>query len=620
MDFFILKLKQMKLLNYAPFLLVIAILAGCAPAEESTAPTEEEIIAESARANEFFENVFNEQVSRSPMFQTQLGMKTDYDKWDDLSDENDQEELEITKQKLQWLTDSINYDLLDDQTKISYDLFVINAEDDIRNFGYRFHNYPINQMFGLHSNIPSFLINMHRITEQSDAEAYIKRIEGTGPLFDQLIENLKIREEKGIVPPQFVFPRVLDDSRNIISGAPFDGGAPSAILADFNGKVDGLEIEEADKDGLKQQASEALTNYLKPAYERLIAFLEDQQSRATADDGVWKFPQGEEFYNNALRNTTTTELSADEIHEIGLAEVERIHGQMRGIMEKVGFDGTLQEFFKFMQTDDQFYYPNTDEGKEEYMAKATEIIDNMRDRLDELFIRKPQAEMIVKRVEAFREKSAGKAFYNRPAPDGSRPGIYYANLYDSRNMPKYEMEALAYHEGIPGHHMQLAIAQELEGIPKFRKFGGYTAYIEGWGLYTEYIPKEMGLYEDPYSDFGRLAMELWRACRLVVDTGIHSKQWTREQGIEYYRSNTPGSDRETERMVERHIVIAGQATAYKIGMLKIQELRGIAEQQLGDDFDVRQFHDVVLKNGPIPLNVLEKVINDWIEEQSTPSE
>ncbi len=620
MDFFILKLIQMKLLNYAPFLFVTAILIGCAPADETANPSADEIAAESARANEFFENVFDEQVSRSPMFQTQLGMKTDYDKWDDISDENDQEELEITKQKLQWLTDSINYDLLDDQTKISYDLFVINAEDDIRNFQFRFHNYPINQMFGLHSNIPSFLINMHRITNQGDAEAYIKRIEGTGPLFDQLIENLKIREEKGIVPPKFVFPRVLDDSRNIISGAPFDGGRSSALFADFNSKVDALQIEAAEKDALKQQASEALTNYLKPAYDKLIGFLQDQEARATADDGVWKFPQGDKYYDNALRNTTTTELSADEIHEIGLAEVERIHGQMQGIMEKVGFEGTLQEFFKFMQTDEQFYYPNTDEGKEEYMARATEIINNMRDRLDELFIRKPQAEMIVKRVEAFREKSAGKAFYNRPAPDGSRPGIYYANLYDSRNMPKYEMEALAYHEGIPGHHMQIAIAQELEGIPKFRKFGGYTAYIEGWGLYTEYIPKEMGLYEDPYSDFGRLAMELWRACRLVVDTGIHSKQWTREQGIDYYRTNTPGSDRETERMVERHIVIAGQATAYKIGMLKIQELRGIAEQQLGDDFDVRQFHDVVLKNGAIPLNVLEKVINDWVEEQSTSSE
>ena len=285
---------------------------------------------------------------------------------------------------------------------------------------------------------------------------------------------------------------------------------------------------------------------------------------------------------------------------------------MREIKDKVGFKGDLKAFMEFMKTDKQFYLPNTEEGKAKYLADATAMIDNMKSRLDELFIVRPKADMIVKRVEAFREKAAGKAFYQQPAPDGSRPGIYYANLYDMEAMPTYQMEALAYHEGIPGHHMQIAIAQELEGVPKFSKFGGYTAYVEGWGLYSEMVPKEMGLYEDPYSDFGRLAMELWRACRLVVDTGIHAMKWTRQQGIDYYVNNTPNATSDGVKMVERHIVMPSQATAYKIGMIKIVELRENAKKQLGEKFDIREFHDVVLKSGPVPLNTLEGFVNDWV--------
>ena len=265
------------------------------------------------------------------------------------------------------------------------------------------------------------------------------------------------------------------------------------------------------------------------------------------------------------------------------------------------------------ETVKKFYYPDTEQGKSDYLNDATALIDNMALRLDESFKIKPKAPLTVKRVEAFREKSAGKAFYNAPSADGTRPGIYYANLYKMEAMPKYQMEALAYHEGIPGHHMQLAISQELEGIPKFRKFGGYTAYIEGWGLYSEYFPKEMGLYADPYSDFGRLSMELWRACRLVVDTGIHQKKWTREQGIQYYVTNTPNAESDAIKMVERHIVMPSQATAYKIGMLKILELRQKAKQALGDQFDIRDFHTLILSNGALPLNILEDQVNNWIQ-------
>ena len=312
---------------------------------------------------------------------------------------------------------------------------------------------------------------------------------------------------------------------------------------------------------------------------------------------------------------TTTDMTADEIHNLGLAEMDRIHDEMRAIMAEVGFEGSLQDFFEFTRLDPQFFYPNTPEGKEDYLTEATAMIDTMRESLPSMFSTFPKADLIVKAVEPFREQSAGKAFYQRPAPDGSRPGTYYANLYDTASMPIYQMEALAYHEGIPGHHMQIAIAQELPDIPKFRRYGGYTAYTEGWGLYSEYFPKEFGFYDDPYSDFGRLAMELWRAARLVVDTGIHDKQWTREQAIDYLMTNTPNPEGDCIKAIERYIVMPGQATAYKIGMLKILELREHARTELGDEFNIAEYHDIVLRQGAVPLATLEALVDAWIADK-----
>jgi len=495
-------------------------------------------------------------------------------------------------------------------------------EDDISDYQYRLHNYPVNQMRGIHSQVPSFLINMHQITDKSDAEAYVSRLNGVRVMFDQVIVNLKEREEAGIMPPKFVFPRAIESSKNILVGAPFENSDNSStLLEDFQNKLAKIELSEEDKKSLLADAKQALLSSVKPSYEKLIAFLEDQAKQATDDDGAWKFPNGEAYYNNALARTTTTDMTSDDIHQLGLSEVKRIHSEMNAIRDKVGFEGTLQEFFKFMKEDKQFYYPDTKEGREEYMQTATMLIDSMKGRLDELFLRKPKADMIVKAVEPFREKSAGKAFYQAPALDGSRPGTYYANMYDIMAMPKYQMEALAYHEGIPGHHMERAMPQELKDIPMFRKMGGYTAYTEGWGLYTEFLPKEMGMYSDPYSDFGRLAMELWRACRLVVDTGIHSQKWTREEGIKYYVDNTPNAESDAVKMVERHIVMPSQATAYKVGMNKILEVREDAKAKLGDKFDIREFHGVVLNNGAVPLNILENMVDEWVTmKQSERSE
>jgi uncharacterized protein (DUF885 family) len=591
-------------------------------AEQTSASSE---VTESQRVNTFFERIFEASVARYPEYLTSLGRKDRADEWNDLSAAYANESMEITKKQLIELQ-AFDRDKLDKATKLSYDLLLQSMEEQIEDNKWRLYNYPVNQMFGRHSSVVSLLISQHRIGNVKDAENYIARLNAVPKLFDQLIANIEARTAANIIPPKFVFPHVIRDAKNIIKGAPFDDGEPSALLADFTKKINALNNEGPEKDNenesrqlthenktaLIDAAALALNNSVKPAYQKLVAHLTKLETKATTDDGVWKWKDGDAFYNVALKRTTTTDLSSGQIHEIGLKEVDRIHDEMRVIKDKVNFNGDLKAFMQFMRDDEQFYYPNTDAGKTRYLSEATTVINNMKLKLDGMFITKPKADLDVKAVEAFREQSAGKAFYQRPSEDGTRPGLYYANLFDMKAMPTYQMEALAYHEGIPGHHMQLAIQQELKGIPKFRKFGGYTAYIEGWGLYSEYLPKEFGAYQDPYSDFGRLAMELWRAVRLVVDTGIHSKKWTREKGIAYYTDNTPNAVSDVVKMVERHIVMPSQATAYKIGMLKILELRADALTKLGVKFDIREYHDEILKHGPLPLNVLEAKVDAWV--------
>ena len=568
---------------------------------------------ESEKANAYFEKIFQERLDRSPEFKMWLGIKEDQGHWDDNSERAARVNFARTKNELRWLKNNIDYEKLDTHTQLSYDLFMYELERSVANHKYRYHNYPFNQMHGLQSGVPADLISLHKVDNISDAQDYISRLRRSQTLFKHVLIGLEKRRAKGIIPPEFVFPHVLRDCRNVISNEPFENtGIPSTLLKDFTKKVNALDLKSRERERLLIQAKQALLKHVKPAYEDIIAYIKELQKEASPTDGVWDFPDGESFYNARLAAITTTDLTAEEIHNIGLQEVDRIHAEMRNIMQQVGFEGALQEFFVYVNNDDSQFYADSDQGRAEYVAEATRIVDAMRAELDQLFITKPKAEIVVKAVEAFREESAGKAFYQSPALDGSRPGTYYVNTYDMKAIPKYQMEALAFHEGIPGHHMQIAISQELQDIPMFRKFGWYTAYGEGWALYSEYIPKEMGFYTDPYSDFGRLAMELWRACRLVVDTGIHAKKWTREQGIDYYVQNTPNVEADAVKMVERHIVMAGQATGYKIGMLKILELREKARAEMGEAFDIREYHDIVLTNGRLPLNILEDQIDKWI--------
>ena len=595
----------------------LILINACSQQEAPSSVPSVSTQAQSLKANTFFDQAFDEIVARSPQYQTFLGLKTNNDKWDDISDAHEIETITVVKKHLTTLQQSIDYKALDKETALSYRLFVYEAERKIASFKYRHHHYPLNQMYGIQAEVASFLINFHRVDNKADLEAYIKRLKAVAPLFDQLIVNLKQQADKGIIVPKFIFPHLRNDCLNILSGAPFDNSEKdSTLLADFKVKLNKLTLSENEQQQLLQQASAALNTHIKPAYQALLHYLDELEALATNEAGVWKLPNGDQYYEQMLRNTTTTDLNPDQIHQLGLDEVARIHQEMQQIMQTVKFNGKLQQFFTFMREDKQFFNDNTASGRSAYLQRAENIVNNMRNRLDQLFITQPKADLEVKAVEAFREKSAGKAFYSRPAPDGSRPGIFYANLYDMNDMPTYELEALAYHEAIPGHHMQLAIAIELENIPKFRQHGSFTAFIEGWGLYSEYIGKEMGFYQDPYSDFGRLSMELWRACRLVVDTGIHAKRWTREQAIQYLDDNTPSPHEASVKAIERYSVLPSQATAYKIGMLEIQSLRKQAEQAMGTNFDIREYHDLVLRGGALPLDLLKEKVHAWINTQA----
>jgi uncharacterized protein (DUF885 family) len=587
-------------------LLLTLLMFGCA-----TTYTPEEIAAESKKVNAYFEKDFQDTLNLYPTYQTYLGLKTNYGKLNNNTEAFREKMHERTKELLDGLK-QFNRNALDETTRVSFDIYKRNLEREIEGYKYKYHWFPVNQMFGYHSGTPSFLINMHTIENEQQARDYISRMKEIKRVFDENMVTLKKQKELGINPPKFSLPKVIDDSKNIVTGRPFTKKGDSPLLEDFKNKLKKIKIKSSTKKSLIKEAELALTEYVKPAYDELITYITDLEKSVTTNHGAWSLPDGEDFYNFRLKGSTTTDLTAAQIHEIGLSEVERIHNEMRTIIKRVGSKKSLQEFFEFMKTDKRFYYPDSQKGRKQYIKDTNRIVADMKKALPQMFKTFPKAELIVKPVEKYREKSAGLAFYQGPSMFGDRPGIYYVNMYKMDSVSNYQMEALAYHEAIPGHHMQNAIQTELTELPKFRRTAHFTAYGEGWGLYSEYLPKEYGFYQDPYSDFGRLAMELWRACRLVVDTGLHYKKWSREEAIKYLRDNSPNSDTEVRKAIERYIVMPGQATAYKIGMMKILELRENAKTKLGNKFDIRDFHDVILRNGSIPLDILEDQVARYI--------
>lgn len=582
----------------------------------------------------FYDRVFLEFAIGSPEMVTQMGIPVLYDMYkDELDDESDKRNWEdFEKLKANYaMLQSYDFEGQSQQNQLNTKILSWFMGGQVAGEKYFYHDYPVNQMFGVQSNLPSMMESSHRLEDESDIEAYIARLSKFDEKFDQIVEGLKIREEKGIIPPQFVIDRVLSEMTGFtgqkekteinIEVENDDPVTSNILFTNFETKIDELEdLSDEQKKEYKDKVKYEIGTTVFGAYNSLIAYFQALKAKATTDDGVWKFPDGEAFYQYQLSQNTTTNYTPEQVHQIGLSEVDRIRKEMWDILLSQGYTDTtrsLGEVIQAVNKEDRFLFQNNDEGRKEVIARYNEILDEISSGMSDAFDVRPKAELEVKRVPEFKEEGAPGAYYQRPAMDGSRGGIFYANLRNVSETVKFGMKTLAYHEGIPGHHFQIAIQAELESVPIFRTIGLFTAYIEGWALYSEQLAWELGFYDDdPFGNLGRLQAEMFRAVRLVVDTGIHYKRWTREEGIAYMVENTGMTTSEVITEIERYIVMPGQACAYKIGMMKILELRERARTELGDKFDLKQFHNVVLKNGAVPLDILEELVEDYIERAS----
>ncbi len=566
---------------------------------------------ETARLEAFFEAVFEGRVARSPSLQARLGLGGPQRGWDDVSEARAVEDAARVRGDLERLA-KFDRRRLTPAARLSADVFAHDAGDDLLRFEWRRHHYPVCQMRGPQRSVPHGLINEHPIASPEAAEAYIARLHAVGPHLDQIIGGLAQQEAMGIKPPDFAWPLVVANCRNLLEGAPFGGDGDSPILADFRDKIAAARLEDAER--WVREAEAGLREGFGPGFRRLIAWLEAAARRGSHRSGVGVLPDGEAYYAAMLRSHTTLAVDAAEVHAIGLSEVARIHIEMAAVQARIGVSGDLPAFFARLRSDPQFRYPDTDGGRAAYLTDAAAVIDEVEVRLGELTSLRPGGEMVIRRVEPWLEASAGIAGYFGGSPDGRRPGILYYNLRDMGNLPRFELSALACHEGVPGHHLEKAVTQQLTDLPRFRRHGGYTAYSEGWALYAEQLPQEIGLFRDPLQDFGRLSSELMRAGRLVVDTGLHAFGWSEARALDWLERNTPNSAADNLGAVRRYLVTPGQAAAYAMGRLKILELRERARARLGARYRLPDFNDVVLGGGPLPLPVLEQVVETWIAQ------
>ncbi len=587
----------------------------------AASPSAEQVKAESARLNAWFETQYEEQLKFSPIQLSFQGRKDLNDQLDDMSEAGARKIEAWMAASVKAMEAGFDYDKLDAETKLSWDLWKRQYEDARDGLAFLGNGYPFDQMNGAQSFLPTFLINFHKVDDEKDYLAYVSRLQKVPVAFDQLLERARASTAKGIRPPKFAYEGVIEQANKVVAGAPFASGADSALWADAQAKADTLakdgKVTAERATQLKALARTALVEQVKPAYDRVIAFATAELPKAGVDvagvGATQADTNGAAYYTHQIKQSTTTAMSAEEIHQLGLSEVARLRAEMEKVKAQVGFEGDLPAFFKHVQADPNQLLPDTDAGRQAYIDEATRVIANIEQQLPKYFGILPKADLVVKRVEAFREQPGAAQHYYPSTPDGTRPGVYYAHLSDMKAMPKTTLEVIAYHEGLPGHHMQIAIAQELKGVPTFRTQYGSTAYAEGWGLYSEALAKEMpGTYQDPYSEYGRLTSEAWRAIRLVVDTGLHAKGWTEQQAIDYFRANSSIPDAAIKSEVRRYLIMPGQATAYKVGMIKIQQLRKKAETELGAKFDIRGFHDAVLGGGALPLDLLERRVDGWI--------
>lgn len=561
--------------------------------------------------NHFYMKTFAEFALKSPQMISGMGYKFFYDKLDDNSQAAVDERLVLFKKGLNMLHE---YDRNDfsGQELISYDILDFFLKDQMDSLEFQDYGYSQTQKGGNYMGIVGFMSNIHRIDDMGDAEDYISRLSQIGTSFDNTLLQVKKEQSNGVIPPDFIIKKLLDNLHNIRDPELKD----NVLVKDFIKKLDNLK--DADSDTLAQlnlKMVAQMKQTVLPAYDRMIAFYEELLTQADSRAGVWKFPNGAEYYQHQVKSSTTTNYTPEYLHNLGLKEVDRIVAEIKSILDEQGIDTTFNSIGKIlndMSKDPKFLYQDSDEGRMQVIDDYQTIIDEIDAKMGDVFGILPKGKVEVKPVPAYKEKTAAGGYYESPSMDGSRPGRFYANLYDLTATPKFGMRTLAYHEAVPGHHFQLAIQNELEGLPMFRSFMGFTGFTEGWALYAERLAAELGFQSDPFSDIGRLQAELLRAVRLVVDTGIHYKKWTREQAIKYMSETTGFADSDVESEIERYIVWPGQALAYKVGMLKILELREKAKQELGDKYDIKDFHTTVLMNGSLPLTLLEQQIDAYI--------
>ncbi len=556
-----------------------------------------------AALHELFDQSWERRLRENPTMASNLGDLRYNDQWPDDSLGAIEASHAETVAELARL-EAIDRNALPPGEQLNYDLFKRQLEDSIEGFQYRNFLIPLNQRGGVQS--------LHTMTETlrlQNAKHYadwIARLSKLDTVVDQNIALMRMGIDEGRIHPRIIMERIPAQ----IEVQLVDSPEQSPFYEPFTAFPE--SIAPADRERLAAEARTVIADVVVPAYERFHAFFVDEYLPATrADVGAWALPDGRAFYASRAQRFTTTDLTPDEIHEIGLAEVARIRARMQDVMAEVGFEGTFDEFLNHLRTDPQYYYDTPEALFDAYLAMSKRI-DPL---LVNLFGKLPRMPYGVRPIPDAIAPDTTTAYYSRPAGDGTRAGYYYVNLYRPDVRPKYEIVALSLHEAVPGHHLQIALSQELGDLPMFRRMGGFTAFTEGWGLYAEHLGEEMGLYEDPLDKFGQLTYEMWRAVRLVVDTGMHHKEWTRDQAIEFFMDNAAKSEADIVNEIDRYIAWPGQALAYKIGELKIKELRARAEQQLGDRFDVRAFHDKLLENGAIPLDVLEREIDGWIASQ-----
>jgi len=504
---------------------------------------------------------------------------------------------------------------LDQNGALSYDVLDYFLSIQVEGDRFRDYDFPVNQLAGIQSSLPNFMAQTHQVNNKHDADAYIARLDKFPVKFGQVVEGLKLRESKGVIPPQFTVEEVLTQMQGFI-GKP---AKENMLYTSFKEKLDKIPADKMDqptRDSLLAGVASSIDKSVYPAYRQLMDYFKGLQPKAQGNFGAWHLPDGDAYYAWCVRMHTTTDMTPEQVHTLGLAEVARISAEMDAILKDKGLaDGSIGARVQQLAHAPDATFPNTPDGKKAMLAQYQAILDEVNKGLDGAFDVRPKLGVEVKPVPEFAEKTAPGAYYEPGSFDGTRPGAFYANMRDTTETPKFAMRTLAYHEGIPGHHFQISIAQELQGVPFFRRVLPFTAYAEGWALYAERLAYELGFEKDPLDNLGRLRDEMMRAVRLVVDSGIHYKHWTREQAISYMMDNTGMAESDVTAEIERYFVDPGQALAYKAGMLKILELREKAKQALGTKFSLAEFHDQVLTHGALPLALLERVIDDWIKQK-----